>query len=114
MYGRDYGNQRFSPLTQITPDNITNLRPAFAFSTGGKFGGLEATPLFRDGVLYFSADYARVFAVDARSGTMLWMFEPKYENGLDAELCCGPVNRGVAIKDDLLYVETLDARLIAL
>jgi alcohol dehydrogenase (cytochrome c) len=114
MYGRDYSNQRFSPLAQITPDNIGGLRPAFAFSTGGKLGGLEATPLLRDGVLYFSADYARVFAVDARSGTMLWMFEPKYETGLDAELCCGPVNRGVAIKDDLLYVETLDARLIAL
>src|SRR5579875_4204842 len=96
MYGRDYANQRFSPLTQITPDNIKNLQPSFAFSTGGKLGGLEATPLFYDGVLYFSADDSRVFAVNARTGTMIWEFQPKFAKGLDAELCCGPVNRGVA------------------
>jgi glucose dehydrogenase len=41
-------------------------------STGGKFGGLEATPLYRDGMLYFTTDYARVFAVDARSGVIRW------------------------------------------
>src|SRR4051794_38460396 len=67
MYGRDYRNWRYSPLTQITPENVSKLKPAWAMSTGGQFGGLEATPLFRDGVLYFSADYGRVFAVDARS-----------------------------------------------
>src|SRR5579875_3375094 len=96
MYGRDYANQRFSPLTGITPDNVKDLRPTFAFSTGGKLGGLEATPLFYDGVLYFSADDSRVFAVNARTGTMIWEFQPKFAKGLDAELCCGPVNRGVA------------------
>src|SRR5919108_852225 len=114
MYGRDYRNQRFSPLAQITPENIEQLRPVWAFSTGGKLGGLEATPLFNDGVLYFSADYARVFAVDARSGTVLWSFEPKYDEGLEAMLCCGPVNRGVALKADLVFVNTLDAKLYAL
>jgi alcohol dehydrogenase (cytochrome c) len=114
MYGRDYRNQRFSPLAQITPENIEQLRPVWAFSTGGKLGGLEATPLFNDGVLYFSADYARVFAVDAGSGTVLWSFEPRYEEGLEAMLCCGPVNRGVALKDDLVFVNTLDAKLYAL
>ena len=114
MYGRDYRNQRFSPLDQINRENVGQLRPVWAFSTGGKLDGLEATPLIRDGVMYISADYARVFAIDARSGTALWSFEPKYEEGLEAMLCCGPVNRGVAIKDDLVFVNTLDARLIAL
>ena len=114
MYGRDYANQRFSPLDQITLENVSNLRPVWAFSTGGKLDGLEATPLMRDGVLYISADYSRVFAVDARSGTALWSYEPKYEEGLDAMLCCGPVNRGLAMKDDLVFVNTLDARLVAL
>ena len=114
MYGRDYANQRFSPLGQITPENVGNLRPVWAFSTGGKLDGLEATPLMRDGVLYISADYSRVFAVDARSGTALWSYEPKYEEGLEAMLCCGPVNRGLAMKDDLVFVNTLDARLVAL
>ena len=86
----------------------------WTLSTGGKFGGLEATPLFRDGVLYFSTDYSRVFAVDARTGTILWKYEPKYDAGLDAMLCCGPINRGLAMKGNLVYVETLDAHLIAL
>jgi alcohol dehydrogenase (cytochrome c) len=114
MYGRDYRNQRFSPLDQITPDNVKELRPVWAFSTGGTLAGLEATPLMRDGVLYFSADYARVFALDARTGTILWSFEPEYEEGIETILCCGPVNRGVALKDDLVYVNTLDARIFAL
>ena len=113
-YGHDYGSQRYSTLDQITTQNVGELRPAWAFSTGGKLGGLESTPLIRDGILYFTADYSRVFAVDARTGTMQWVFEPKFDKGLDTELCCGPVNRGLAIKDDLLFVETLDARLIAL
>lgn len=114
IYGRDYRNQRFSPLAQITPENVAQLRPAWAFSTGGALAGLEATPLIRDGVLYISTDYSRVFAIDARSGARLWSFEPEYEEGLETMLCCGPVNRGVAIKDDLIFVNTLDARLYAL
>ena len=72
-------------------------------STGGQFGGLEATPLFHDGVLYFTADYGRVFAVDAKSGNILWRYEPEYEDGFTAMLCCGPIHRGLALKDDLVY-----------
>ena len=114
MYGRDYRNWRYSPLDEITAANVASLRPVWAMSTGGKFGGLEATPLFHDGTLYFTADYARVFAVDARSGAILWRYEPDYGQGFEAVLCCGPVSRGVALKDDLVYVARLDAVLVAL
>lgn len=110
MYGRDYRNWRYSPLTELTPQNVAQLRPVWTMSTGGQLGGLEATPLFRDGVLYFSADYARVFAIDARSGNIVWHYEPEYDQGLNAVLCCGPIHRGVAIKDDLIYVAQLDAK----
>ena len=72
LYGRDYRNTRYSPLTQLTPENVAQLRPVFAYSTGGKFAGLEATPLFHDGSLYFTGDYSRVFALDARTGTVRW------------------------------------------
>ena len=113
MYGRDYRNWRFSPLTAITTDNAAQLKPVWTMSTGGTFGGLEATPLFRNGVLYFSADYGRIFAVDARSGNIIWHYEPKYDQGFDAVLCCGPIHRGVALKDDLLYAARLDAQLLA-
>ncbi len=114
MYGRDYRNNRYSPLSQITPENVSQLKPVFAYSTGGKFAGLEATPLFHDGTLYFTGDYSRVFALDARTGTVRWYWEPKYEDGVEAVLCCGPVNRGLAIQGDHVFVGTLDARLVAL
>ncbi len=114
MYGRDYRNWRYSPLAEITPENAGKLTPVWSMSTGGQFGGLEATPLIRDGVLYFTADYARTFAVDARSGTIVWRYEPEYEEGFNAVLCCGPIHRGLALKDDLVYVARLDAKLVAL
>jgi alcohol dehydrogenase (cytochrome c) len=114
MYGRDFRNWRYSPLDDITPENAAQLKPVWAMSTGGQLGGLEATPLFRDGVLYFSADYARVFAVDARTGNIVWRYEPEYEDGLTSALCCGPIHRGVAMKDDLIFVARLDAKLVAL
>ena len=113
-YGRDYRNQRFSPLDRITPENVGGLRPVWTLSTGGKLGGLEATPLVRDGVLYFSADYGRVFAVDARTGVAKWTYEPEYEDGVEAMLCCGPIHRGVALRDELVYLTRLDAKLVAL
>ena len=108
LYGRDYRNTRYSPLDQLTPANAAQLKPVFAYSTGGKFAGLEATPLFHDGSLYFSGDYSRVFALDARTGTVRWYWEPKYEDGVEAVLCCGPVNRGLAILGDHVFVGTLD------
>ena len=113
-YGRDYRNWRYSPLAEITPDNAAKLSPVWAMSTGGQFGGLESTPLFRDGVLYFSADYARVFAVDAKTGNIVWRYDPEYEDGLAAMLCCGPIHRGIALKDDMVLVARLDAKLVAL
>jgi quinohemoprotein ethanol dehydrogenase len=101
MYGRDYRNWRYSPLDKITTENAAQLKPVWTMSTGGKFGGLEATPLYRDGMLYFTTDYARVFAVDAKSGVIRWRYEPQYEDGLDAVLCCGPSSRGLALKDTI-------------
>jgi alcohol dehydrogenase (cytochrome c) len=114
MYGRNYLNQRFSPLDKINKENAAQLKPVFAYSTGGKLAGLESTPLFHDGVLYFSADYSRVFAIDARTGVRLWSYEPKYDDGFESVLCCGAVNRGIALWGDKVYVGTLDARLVAL
>jgi alcohol dehydrogenase (cytochrome c) len=114
MYGRDYRNWRYSPLAEVTPDTAGKLKPVWAMSTGGKFGGLESTPLFHDGVLYFSADYGRVFAVDAKTGNIKWRYEPEYDEGFAAMLCCGPIHRGVALSGDKVIVARLDAKLVAL
>jgi alcohol dehydrogenase (cytochrome c) len=111
MYGRDYGNQRFSPLAQINRENVANLVPVWSFQTGVP-DGLHASPLVIDGVIYLSTAWNHVFAIDARSGAELW----HYRRGLPELLkyCCGPVNWGVAILDDTLYLGTLDAHLVAL
>ena len=114
MYGRDYHGQRFVELDQINPDNVDRLQPAWVFATGGENRGLEATPLVHEGVIYLSADESRVFAIDARTGAKLWGFEPEMSNEVERVYCCGSNNRGVALFGELVYVGTMDARLIAL
>ena len=114
MYGRDYHGQRFVELDQITPENVDRLQPAWVFATGGENRGLEATPLLHEGVLYLSADESRVFALDARTGAKKWGFEPEMSDEVERVYCCGSNNRGVALYGELVYVGTMDARLIAL
>jgi alcohol dehydrogenase (cytochrome c) len=111
MYGRDFGNQRFSPLDQINRENVRNLVPVWSFQTGVP-DGLEATPLVVDGVIFLSTSWNHVYAIDARTGAELWHYRRK----LPAKLryCCGPVNRGVAIWNSTVYLATLDAHLVAL
>jgi len=111
MYGRDYGNGRFSPLEEINRDNVENLIPAWSFQTGVP-DGLHTSPLVVDGVIFLSTAWNHVFAIDARTGAEIW----HYRRTLPDELkyCCGPVNWGVAILGDTLFLGTLDAHLVAL
>ena len=111
MYGRDYSNQRFSPLAEINRSNVRNLVPVWSFQTGTP-DGLLATPLFVDGVIYLSTSWNHAFAIDARTGAELWHHKRRLPEQL--KTCCGPVNRGLAILDRLLYMATLDAHLVAL
>jgi alcohol dehydrogenase (cytochrome c) len=113
-YGRTYDGHRYVPLSQITPENVGQLQPVWIFPTGGENRGLEATPLVEDGVIYMSADESRVFAIDARTGVVKWRFDPEVEEEAERVYCCGSNNRGVALMGDLVYVGTMDARLIAL
>ena len=118
-YGRDYQEQRFSPLTEINRDNINelDLTWSFKFSTAR---GMEATPLVHNGVIYISTGWSHVHALDARTGKQLWHYDAKVPKSYLAKTCCGPVNRGVALwqgdsNDQLqLFFGALDGRLIAL
>ncbi len=114
MYGRDYYAHRYVRLDQITPANVHRLHPAWVFATGGDNRGLEATPLIRNGILYVSADGSRVFAIDARTGTRSWAYDPQIPDEAERVYCCGSINRGVAMLGDLVFVGTMDARLVAL
>ena len=111
MYGGSYPNWRYSPLTDITHDNVAKLAPAWIFQTGVP-GQFEASPLVADGVMYVTASYDHVFALDAASGDVLWHYEHQMPS--DIQICCGPTNRGVALAGDRVYLGTLDAHLVAL
>jgi glucose dehydrogenase len=109
-YGRDYSNQRFSPLTQISASNVSRLQLAWRYKTGIPHS-FEASPVVIDGTMYVSTPLNHVVALDAATGAKKW----EYAHEFDATVhCCGPVNRGVAVYDGRVYMGTLDAKLVAL
>ena len=109
-YGRDYSNQRFSPLAQIDAGNVARLRPAWIFQSGVS-ATFQATPIVVDGVMYIALPFNHVVALDAGSGRELWRYTHKRRT---EKMCCGPGNRGVAVAYGKVYIGTVDARLIAL
>ncbi|HWJ69076.1 MAG TPA: PQQ-dependent dehydrogenase, methanol/ethanol family [Sphingobium sp.] len=111
--GGDYSEQRFSPLTQISKENVGTLGLAWEGDVESE-RGLEATPIMVDGVIYVTGTWSRVFAFDAASGKKLWSYDPEVPRGLGRMLCCDVVNRGVAVSQGKVYVGTLDGRLISL
>ncbi|PYR31418.1 MAG: PQQ-dependent dehydrogenase, methanol/ethanol family [Acidobacteria bacterium] len=110
IYGGDYGSQRHSPLTQITPQNVQRLTPQWAFQTE-TLGKFEATPVVLDGVIYITGPEDIGWALDARTGRQIWRYKRDLPNGVIA--CCGRVNRGFAAMGDRLFKTTLDAHVVA-
>jgi len=130
-YGNDPGGMRYSPLTQINRENVSNLRVAWIFRTGDvsdgshdrRRSGFEATPILVDGTLYFTTPFNRVIALDPETGKQRWAYDPKIDQTLDYG--DGLINRGVATWLDAarppdqpcrrrIYEATQDARLISL
>ena len=110
-YGRDYSNNRFSPLSRINRDNVAQLVPAWSYRSGVK-ATFQSTPIVVDGVMYVSLPFNHVVALDARTGKELWRYEHKRR--AEWKMCCGPGNRGVAVSGGKVYIGTVDARLVAL
>lgn len=112
-YGLGLKAQRHSTLKNINVDNVANLVPAWSFSFGcEKQRGQESQALVHDGVMYVTASYSRVFALDARTGARLWEFDYRLPDGIRP--CCDVVNRGLAIYGDKVFFGTLDAGIVAL
>jgi quinohemoprotein ethanol dehydrogenase len=112
-YGRTYDEQRFSPLHQINEQNVGKLGLVWSREFGTA-RGLEATPLVANGVIYTTGEWSVVYAIDAKTGQLLWTFDPKVPRARARTICCDVVNRGVALYHDKVYVGTLDGRIIAL
>ena len=112
-HGRTWSEQRFVPLEQINDETIGDLGLAWYFDFPTR-RGIEATPLIIDGVMYVTASWSMVFAIDAATGKQLWQYNPEVPRVTAAKACCDAVNRGVAAWGDMVFVGTLDGYLVAL
>jgi PQQ-dependent dehydrogenase (methanol/ethanol family) len=112
-HGRDYSEQRFSPLTSVNADNVAQLGLAW-YADFDTRRGQESTPLIVDGVIYVTTAWSKVHAFDAKSGKELWRYDPQVPGEWAVWACCDVVNRGVAAWNGKVYLGTIDARLIAL
>ncbi|HKO15499.1 MAG TPA: PQQ-dependent dehydrogenase, methanol/ethanol family [Gemmatimonadaceae bacterium] len=118
-YHGTYDGQRFSALDQIDTANVASLRTAWVFQTGAvglvaspATYALEGTPLVVDGVMFLSGFDGNVWALDAATGDLLWHYQ--YAVPLDVPLCCGNVNRGVAVARGKVFYATPNGHLLAL
>ena len=113
QHGRTADEQRFSPLEQITAENVGELGLEWYHDLDTR-RGQEATPIMVDGVLYVSTAWSKVVAFDARTGDLLWQYDPEVPREWAVRGCCDVVNRGVAVEDGKVLIGTFDGRLIAL
>jgi alcohol dehydrogenase (cytochrome c) len=114
-YSGNLAGHRYSQLRQITPANVKNLELQWVFQTRAPAEAnekFEATPLVVDGVMYTVMAPNHVVALDAVTGRMFWMYSPQISQ--QARVCCGRVNRGLAILGDTLFMGTIDGHMIAL
>lgn len=107
----NYHQTRFYPNKQINTTNVAHLHPAWMFQTD-VMESMETSPIVVNGVMYVTTSFDHVYALDARTGEELWHY--KHKLGPITTFCCGPNNRGVAVFGDLVYLATLDAKLLAL
>jgi quinohemoprotein ethanol dehydrogenase len=112
-YGLDYAETRFSKLDQLDVNNVKSLGLVWSYDLEST-RGVEATPIVVDGIMYVTAPWSIVHAVDVRTGKRLWTYDPKVPRDKGYTGCCDVVNRGVALYKGKVIVGSFDARLIAL
>ncbi|HLH45092.1 MAG TPA: PQQ-dependent dehydrogenase, methanol/ethanol family [Bryobacteraceae bacterium] len=114
-YGQSQSEQRYSPLKQIDTANVARLGLAWSFDVGMGGGNQEATPLVWNGSIYAITNFSIVFAVDARTGKEKWRWDPEVNRpAVTPKLCCGIVNRGLALYNGKIIAPINDGRLVAL
>jgi alcohol dehydrogenase (cytochrome c) len=110
-YSGNYYAQRYSPLDQVNRENVKNLELQWVFQPRSleKF---EATPIVIDGIMYLTEPPNNVMALDAKTGAVFWVYE--HRPSPETRVCCGSVNRGLAVLGDTLFMGTIDAKLVAI
>src|ERR1700683_4572284 len=114
-YGLTPGETRFSPLKLIDASNVKRLGLVWSYEVGDGGGDQEATPLVWNNTIFSVTNWSIVFAVDARTGKEKWRWDPEVNRKATGDkLCCGVVNRGLALYHNKVYVPVNDGRLEAL
>ena len=111
--GVDYAETRYSRLDQINAANVKDLGLAWSYNLEST-RGVEATPVVVDGIMYVSASWSVVHAIDTRTGHRIWTYDPQIDRSTGFKGCCDVVNRGVALWKGKVFVGAWDGRLIAL
>jgi quinohemoprotein ethanol dehydrogenase len=114
--GGDWANSRYSTLSQINRSNVKNLKGAWVAHLGSGLGAkysLEGTPIVKDGVMYIASGNDDVFALDARTGALIWEHRSGIEQNINT-VCCGWDNRGVAVGEGKVFLGYLDGNVVAL
>lgn len=114
-YGGNISNWRHSSLTQINTANVKDLKGAWTFHAnyGNKASSFESTPIVVDGVMYVTSGRDDVWALNAKNGSPAWEYHPNIDTDKQP-LCCGVVNRGVAVGDGKVFLGQVDGKLVAL
>jgi alcohol dehydrogenase (cytochrome c) len=110
-YSGNYEGHRYSPLDQVNLSNVAKLKLAWIYQVR-RTDKFETTPIVVNGRMYITEPPSNVTALDTRTGRPIWQYRRTYPE--DTRLCCGQVNRGVAVLGDLVYVGTVDGHLLAL
>jgi quinohemoprotein ethanol dehydrogenase len=111
--GRNYSEDRYSALDQITKSNINELGLAWSINLG-VYSGIKSTPIVSDGIMFLSGPWSKVYAIDVRKGEIIWIYDPEVPREYGIKVCCDVVNRGVSMYKGMIYVGTLDGRLVAI
>ena len=111
-YSGSLDGRRYSPLADISPANVSKLRVRWIRQFDTNESRIEATPLVVDGVIFITEPPSNVVALDARSGQMIWAYSRSIPR--DLRVCCGRVNRGLAILGHLLFLGSIDGYLVAI
>jgi glucose dehydrogenase len=110
LHGYDLAGHRFSPLHAIDTSTVARLVPRWTYHSGVA-ATFQATPIVVGGTMYVSLPFSGVAALDAATGRERWRYT---HTSRAAKPCCGPANRGVAVANGLVYVGTIDGRLVAI
>jgi len=111
-HGLNYSEDRYSQLSQINLGNIDSLGLVWTVELGTR-RGIEATPLVVDGIMYLTGPWSKLYAVNTRTGKLIWEYNPQVPGRFGPKACCDVVNRGAALYQGDVFIGTIDGRLIS-